>query len=276
MNSGKMIIVKANGKSEEFNPLKLENSLILAGSDLGTVKDIVRQVTSELKAGMTTTHIYKRAFALLHSAEKNVATRYSLRRAIADLGPSGFPFEKFIAELLREQGYETLTGQMVLGECVPHEVDVIAWNNDKLIMAEAKFHNQFGLKSDVKVALYIKARMDDLKGNKFFYGKERNLDEGWLVTNTKFTETAIHYGECKGLKMIGWNYPKNGSLQDMIVHTGLHPITALSSLSGSQKNMLIARGIILCKSLKLDLDILHSLGITAADTQVVLEEIDAL
>jgi len=276
MNSGKIIITKANGKSEEFNPLKLENSLILAGSDQDTAQDIVEQITAGLTAGMSTSHIYKHAFSLLHNKQKIVATRYSLRRAIAELGPSGFPFEKFIAELLREQGYETLTDQMVLGECVPHEVDVIAWNDDKLIMAEAKFHNEFGLKSDVKVALYIKARMDDLKDNKFFYGKERNLDEGWLVTNTKFTETAIHYGECKGLTMIGWNYPKKGNLQDMIIANNLHPITTLSSLSGSQKNMLIARGIILCKTLKLDSGILHSLGFNEVAAREVLEEIEAL
>jgi len=269
-------IVKANGKTEAFNSVKLENSLMLAGADTATAEDVADQITRELTPGMTTAQIYKHAFSLLHSKKNVAATRYSLRRAISDLGPSGFPFEKFVAELLKEQGYETLTDQMVLGECVPHEVDIIAWNDKKLIMAEAKFHNEFGLKSDVKVALYIKARMDDLKDNKFFYGKERNLDEGWLVTNTKFTETAIHYGECKGLTMIGWNYPKVGNLQDMIVNASLHPITAIQSLSGSQKSMLLTRGIVLCKSLIADQTILHSLGISESGISEILVEIDAL
>ena len=99
-------------------------------------------------------------------------------------------------------------------------MDGVAWNEEKLIMVEAKFHNELGIKSDLKVALYVKARMDDLKGSVFNYGgKDRKLSEGWLVTNTKFSSTAIHYGVCQNLVMIGWNYPEKGNLQDMIEET---------------------------------------------------------
>jgi len=100
---------------------------------------------------------------------------------------------------------------------VPHEVDVVAYNAKKLIMIEAKFHNELGTKSDLKVVLYIKARFDDLAENVFNYGgQNRKITDSWLVTNTKFSSTAIHYGVCKNLTMIGWNYPEKGNLQDMI------------------------------------------------------------
>ena len=73
--------------------------------------------------------------------------------------------EKYIAKIFQAWGYETLTDQTILGNCVSHEIDIIAWNNEKLIMVEAKFHNELGTKSDVKIALYIKARFEDLSIN---------------------------------------------------------------------------------------------------------------
>jgi hypothetical protein len=271
-----IFIVKADGSKEEFNPSKLENSLLRAGAQHETVDEIVNHVAAELRDGMSTSQIYKHAFFLLDKKQRPIATRYSLRRAIMDLGPSGFPFEDFIGHILREKGFEVLTDQMILGGCVEHEVDVVAWNENKLIMAEAKFHNELGIKSDLKIALYVKARFDDLKENTFMYGKERKLDEGWLITNTKFSTTAIHYAECKGLILIGWNYPKVGNLQDMIVDSGLHPITCLSTLTSSQKKMLIGRGIVLCKSLKEDDSLLRSLGMNKEKVAKVIQEVNSL
>jgi hypothetical protein len=108
------------------------------------------------------------------------------------------------------------------------------------------------------------------------YGKERFVDEGWLVTNTKFTETAIHYGTCNGLVLIGWNYPKQGNLQDLIIDSGLHPITCLTTLSGSQKKMLLMRGIVLCKTLKEDTSILRSIGMNNEKSNKIIAEINSL
>lgn len=269
-------VIKAGGQKEIFNPIKLENSLLRAGATHDMTDEIVRHVGKELTDGMSTSKIYKHAFFLLEKMQKPVAVRYSLRRAILDLGPSGFPFEDFIAHILREKGFEVLTDQMILGTCVEHEVDVVAWNENKLIMAEAKFHNELGIKSDLKVALYVKARFDDLKGMKYMYGKERYVDEGWLITNTKFSTTAIHYGECQKLTLIGWNYPKVGNLQDMIQDSGLHPLTCLSTLSGNQKHMLLNRGIVLAKTLKDDPSILTSLGLNGVKANRVIEEINLL
>jgi len=113
-----------------------------------------------------------------------------------------------------------VTDQTVLGKCIPHEVDVVAYNDKELIFCEAKYHNELGTKSDVKVALYIKARFDDLKHGTFDYGSPgRALTEGLLITNTKFSTTAIQYGKCENLRMIGWNYPEKGNLRDLIMES---------------------------------------------------------
>lgn len=211
-------ILKANGVREAFVPEKLEFSLMRAGATPEAIEHVLGRIQNELRDGMTTHEIYDHAFKALAEYKTPVAQRYSVRRALMEMGPTGFPFEDLVAEILKTKGFETLTRQTVLGGCVPHEIDVVAWNEKKLLMVEAKYHNELGTKSDLKVALYVKARIDDLKHNVFNYGgKDRKLTEGWLITNTKFSSTAIHYGICQNLVMIGWNYPERGNLQDMIV-----------------------------------------------------------
>jgi len=219
-----IFVVKADGTRQPFEISKLNTSLLKAGASQETRDKIVRHITGEIKDGMSTNDIYRHAFELLHKFEQPVATRYSLKRAVAELGPTGFPFEHFIADIFQKKGFETLTDQSVKGRCTEHEMDIVAWTTEKLIMAEAKFHHEFGMKSDVKVALYIKARFDDLYSQKFSYGgRERALDEGLLVTNTNFTVKAIEYSACAGVRLIGWNYPEKGNLHDMIIESGAYP-----------------------------------------------------
>ncbi len=270
-------IVKANGQHETFDPEKLRFSLIHAGASEEASVKVIEHVLEELKNGMTTHEIYRHAFEILSHIAKPVARSYSLRRAVMQLGPSGFPFEDFVAEILRSKGFTCVTRQTVLGGCVPHEMDVVAYNDKKLVMVEAKFHNELGTKSDLKVVLYIKARFDDLKENVFNYGGDnRRVTDSWLVTNTKFSSTAIHYGVCKGMTLIGWNYPEKGSLQDMIEEEGLHPVTCLTSLTNEEKKKLLSGGVVLCSSIKKNPDIMEELLDSKLKTEKVIKEINEL
>ncbi|MEN9614406.1 MAG: hypothetical protein RLZZ347_713 [Candidatus Parcubacteria bacterium] len=268
-----MRIKKSDGSLESFDSQKLMASLVRAGAAPEVSAEIASHIEHELKDEMPTSQIYRHAFELLHRHAKPIAVSYSLRHAIAELGPSGFPFEKFVAEIYKASGYETVTGVIVQGKCVPHEMDVVAWKGDELIFVEAKFHNEFDLKSDLKVALYVKARFDDLKGREYeFGGKMRKLSHALLVTNTKFTSTAIDYGVCAGLSMIGWNYPAKGNLHHMIEDSGLHPITAITSLSNVEKKNLIDQGKVLCRSINTE-SALKLAGIRPEKIPGILEEI---
>lgn len=270
-------IIKANGNQEAFEPEKLRSSLLHSGATQEETEDVLGHILPELYDGMTTEEIYKHAFSLLDKKDKPVARSYSLRRAVMDLGPSGFPFEDFIAEILRSKGLECETRQTVLGACVPHEIDVVAYNDKKLIMVEAKFHNQLGTKSDLKVALYMKARFDDLSKNVFDYGgKGRHVTDSWLMTNTKFSSAAIHYGVCNNLTMIGWNYPEKGNLRDMIESEALHPLTCLVTLSKDEKKTILESGTVLCKDLKNNPEILTKLFGTSFNAKPIIEEIGQL
>lgn len=271
--SSTIVITKADGTKEPFDPAKLTASLENAGVAEDTIHKILPHIEKEIRNGMPTSEIFRHAFTLLREHSMPVAINYSLRRALSELGPDGFPFEKYVAKIFEAWGYETLVDQTVFGGCVSHEVDVVAWTRDRLVMVEAKFHNEFVLKSDLKVVLYIKARFDDLKENTYDYGgTHRKLNEGWLVTNTKFTDQALKYGECQGVKMVGWNYPKKGNLHDIIEELRLHPFTCLVSLSNVQKKQLLAKGVILCRDITHQPNILKEIGMSTAEAQKVYAE----
>lgn len=277
MNTEPLYVTKADGKKELFDQGKLEISLKKAGASSLAVGQIIDHVKAHVGKDTTTHEIYRHAFELLHKDDRPVAIKYSLKRAIQELGPSGFPFEDFVAEIFRQKGFEAETGKIVKGFCVEHEIDVVAWNEKELIMVEAKFHNEPGTKSDLKIILYVKARFDDLRKMTFKYGRERELDEAWLVTNTKFTSTAIEYGSCQGgIRMIGWNYPPFGNLHDMILESKLHPLTCLTSLNGREKKALLDQGIVLCKTLLENVNLLEAIGLKDAEAKKVLDEIEAL
>lgn len=262
-------ITKSDGTRQLFEEEKLINSLRRSGASDETIEEVIGQVETEMKDGMNTNQIYSRAFSLLRKHSVRTAVTYSVRRALAELGPDGFPFEKFVARIFHAWGYETLTDQHIMGSCIEHEIDVVAWKGKTLAMVEAKFHHEFGLKSDVKVALYVKARFDDIAGNIFdFGGIKRPLSERWLFTNTKFTEQAIKYGACTKVKMIGWNYPSSGNLHTIIDDYKLHPVTCITSLSYQQKKDLVGRNIITCADLIKRPEILKEIGVRVEEEVV--------
>jgi len=274
-----IFVTKSNGTKELFDDDKLAISLRKAGADDHTIDDITDEIEHEMWDGMATADIYTRAFSLLRKHHHPTAIKYSLRRALFDLGPDGFPFEKFVARIFKAWGYDTVTDQTLMGSCVEHEIDVVAWKGDELSMVEAKFHNELGLRSDVKVVLYVKARFDDLSDKVYEYGgKPRKLSEAgrWLITNTKFTETAIKYGGCKGIKMIGWNYPCNNNLHQIIEENGLHPITCMNSLNHQDKKNIIGQGILTCIDIIGKPDVLKIVGIKPEVFEKILTEAQAI
>jgi len=270
-------VSKANGHKELFDPQKLMLSLVLAGAEHSVAEAIAREVESHAMENMTSNEIFSKAFEILHTAERRIAARYSVRRAIAELGPTGFPFEKFVGDIFLARGYIVLTDQMITGACAEHEVDVVAYSDTELILVEVKFHNEVGIKSDLKVALYVKARMDDLGEVPLLIGgKERMLTAGWLITNTKFTQSALNYALCKNLKLVGWNYPDEGSLEDMINEYNLYPITCLASLDHFDRVTLIGKGVVLVTDIIKNPDVLKDLNISDERIEHVMNEITIL
>ena len=264
-----ILITKADGEEEAFDPSKLDASLTRAGARDDMRRRVTAHVMRELKPGMTTDQIYRHAFEILRREESApVAARYSIKRAVFALGPSGFPFEQFLAEILRAHGWTCRTGAALNGRCAPHEVDVLAQKNGRRVGIEAKFHNDAGGKTDIKDALYVHARYEDLKKAT---EESSRVDEGWLVTNTTFTHNAVRYAQCSSLTLLGWDYPNEHGLVRMIEEAKVHPLTCLTTLTESEKRQLLDNKIVLCKSLQSG-HLLQEYGIRPGRVPQVMEE----
>lgn len=263
-----VLITKADGEREPFRPEKLEQSLEHAGASSVARARILSHVMRELREGMMTEEIYRHAFELLQRDEElPIAARYSMKRAVFALGPSGFPFEHFFAELLRAHGWKTRVDVMLMGRCATHEVDVLAEKGARRAAIEAKFHNDPGGKTDIQTALYVHARHEDLSHSS---DPSSRIDEGWLVTNTRFTQNAVRYAQCSNLTLIAWDYPRGKGLISMIEAARAHPITALTTLSESEKRRLLEKRVALAR--ELDGHLLAEAGVRPSSVSKILEE----
>ena len=271
-----MQIVKADGNSEEFKSQKLISSLRKAGAKPSEVNRIVTIVESSLKEGMKTQTIYQKAFQLLRESEDIVAAKYSLRRAVFGLGPTGFPFEDFLGKVFEAEGYKTKRRLLLKGNCAIHEVDLAAYSPSHSFIAEAKFHMHPGIKSDLQVAMYSYARFLDLKSARICTDDSCGIISLSVITNTKFTSAAIQYGTCTGIDLLSWDYPKHNSLHDKIERFGVYPITVLTRLSANQKQLLLQDGIILCSEIHKKPRVLQKLGLSNLKIDAVLREVESL
>lgn len=245
-----MEIAKAHGERELFDEEKLHSSSIRAGASVDLADSVTRKVARRAKAGMSSSDIYEQVLNTLQKESPPVAARYSLKRAIMEMGPTGYPFERYVAELLGEYGYRTAVGQIIMGRCVNHEIDVIAQQGEEKAMVECKFHNRPGTRSDVKVSLYVYARyLDVINTWRTEDGEGKMKYVPWLVTNTKVTDDAARYGQCAGLRVTGWRYPVDGSLEKLVESKKLYPLTVLQLLSRSTWALLSRHGFVLCRDI---------------------------
>lgn len=267
-------IEKYNGDIEPFQVEKLKTSLRRSKASEEEINAIVAHIMPTLFNGIASKEIYKKAFSLLKKYNRTSASKYSLKRAIFDLGPTGYPFERLISALLRHKGFETEVGVILQGECVTHEVDVLAKKDGISYAVECKFHSSQNLISNVRVPLYINSRFIDIQN---YWNKDpekaAHLKQGWLVTNTRFSTDAIAYAKCVGLQLLSWNYPENNGIKHNVDAYTLYPITTLTTLTKHEKDQLIEKDIILTIELFDDADALKEIGISKTRIKRVLNEI---
>ena len=238
-----MLITKASGDKVKFNRKGYEDSLKRVGLSLAEAKEISSQVYQDLYPDVSSEIIFQKTHLILKKKNKIFAAKYSLKRAIMNLGPGGYFFERYVAAVLAYYGYQTKFNQFVWGRCVEHELDIVAERDHKKFLVECKFHQQSGQASDLKVALYTWARFLDLKEAQKFY-------EPVLITNTRCTSEAIKYAQCVGLKIIAWRYPSGQeNLEHYIESKKLYPVTVLTSLTNYLNKRFREENIVLVQQL---------------------------
>jgi Holliday junction resolvase-like predicted endonuclease len=266
---------KASGELVPFDEQKFLSALRRSGASESDALQVLKLVEKDLVNGMSTSKIYQLAQRYLLKVSQYAAGRYRLKKAVFDLGPGGYPFEKFVARLLENQGYQVQINVVEQGKCVRHELDAVAENSKEKIMVECKFHRSKGHKNDVKIPLYIQSRFLDMKAAWQEKGDTRSM-RGMIVTNTRFSLDAMTYGKCMGLDLVSWDYPAGNCLRDWIDQSGFHPITSLKSLNKSIQMELLEAGVVLCRELLDNKNILLEKGLRASKVRQVIHEAKAI
>jgi hypothetical protein len=265
----KKVVRKKSRLEEYFSERKYKASLKKSGLPWGKCSEIFNEVVPKLNDYFSTAELHNKTYRAILKRSQVFAANYDIKRAIYNLGPTGFPFEKLCGEMLKAKGYKVRVSVLKKGKLVKHEVDVIAEREDNSIYCECKFHNKKVRKNDIKIPLYVNSRYLDLKeanpGETFQYA---------IISNTEFTTDAIKYSEGEGLLLFSMNYPKQNSFIDLIRRYKVYPITVLKSLKSRTKKQLIKSGVIVIKQVKLKQ--LLSFGMEEYEAEKVMQEVKVL
>lgn len=267
------LVRKASGAEEPFQLEKLEKSLLSAGAPESIIPQLLKDIERFAYPGISTKKIYARAFAQLNKNQTALAVRYKLKQAILELGPTGYPFEKLIGQLFEHKGYSCETGVVVNGQCVTHEMDVIATGNHHQHLCECKYHLSQGSPVSIQVPLYVRSRVNDIMDFRERLPEYKDfVFQGWVITNTRLSQESIDYGHCSGLKLLGWDFPAGNGLKEQLEKYRLYPITVTGTLTKQEKQYLIAHNIITCKQLIRNPDILKEMDFTEKKYMSIIKE----
>lgn len=270
-------LTKHSGERIDFDINKLKYSLSKSGASPIELQEVLEAMEGRIYNGMTTKQLYQLAFRLLKRVNGTFAARYSLKRALRDLGPAGYYFEKWISKFLKHYGYITNENQLIKGEAVTHEADVIALKDDVLYWIECKFRNTIDAKISVTTPMYLLSRVKDISSKTYdVCGGAHQFTQGWLITNAYLTADSIAFGEYYGIKMLSWDYPAKKSIKHLVDKMALYPITCLTTLTQKEKHYLLEKDCILVKDLHQRKELLDAPFINQRNKNKVLKEVEEL
>ncbi len=231
---------KLDGTMQPYSQEKLRRSLLRAGADRKTTNAILAKVDRIIYEGIPTKELFRFVFKEFKKRYTHLSARYDIKNAILRLGPAGFAFEHLVAGVFERKGYVVTTNQHVKGNLIDHEIDVVATKGEQFFMVECKHHMRPWEGCSIQTALYVRARFLDV--NKTF-------TLSILATNTKFSPQVLTYAGGVGIRLMGWNYPKDDSLEQNVTRFRLYPVTMLPALDMAMTKRLLDRHIVLLHTL---------------------------
>lgn len=271
-------IKKQSGEIVPFNKKSLQKSLVNSGAKIDDANQICNEIVKEIYNGISTKELYEKAFNLLKNIKSSVAARYSLKRALQDLGPEGFFFEKWVAKIFEVQGYDTITSQTLIGKStITHEIDVIISNKNEDLICECKFRNDIDAKISVTTPMYFLSRFIDLKDNDFtFFNRPFKPQKCYMITNAFFTTDSIAFAKCYDINLISWNYPEDKSIKRLTDYHGLYPVTCLTTLTKEEEQTLLTKNCILVRELVKNPVLLDHFKFSSDRKELILKEANEL
>ncbi|HUW71880.1 MAG TPA: hypothetical protein VMV66_01650 [Candidatus Humimicrobiaceae bacterium] len=245
-----LFVINARGEKEPFSFQKVYRSAKRAGAFSKIARKIAETIEKEAYPGMKTLEIFGRIKKMLGREAPGVALKFNIKEGMRKLGPTGFPFEKYVGEILKNLGYEVKINRFLPAKCVrSYEIDFVAEKGKTIYVGECKYRQDFGDIINSQDALANYARFLDIsRGNYFKSPKYKNREiKTMLVTNTKFSGKSIAYCRCVGVELLGWNYPENRGLEYLIGREKLYPVTILPALKKYIKKAFVEEKTILAK-----------------------------
>jgi len=222
-------VIKRDGRTEVFSKEKVLKS-VMCCLDTKNALTLIESVTIEMPEIIKTEDLFLKIRTEMWKSFPAAAVKFGLREDMMRLGPAGYNFEDFYAKILSELGVKNVkVRQIYKGKCADHELDVVYQSQKGKEFAEMKYHNQFGIYTGLKEALYTYMRFIDLNDS------GNNFAKANLVTNTKISEEAVRFSNCKEMGILAWKYPPGNGLEKLIESTGTFPVTALVNFLSEEK-----------------------------------------
>ncbi|MDY6778738.1 MAG: restriction endonuclease [Candidatus Nanohaloarchaea archaeon] len=247
-----MEVKDAHGGTQEYDPDKIVRSAVRAGFERRTAEEIESQVRDRAWEGINTRKLHSIVYEEMQDRDESNAMRYRLRESIADLNPNYHEFEKYMTKVLDRDGLETSWSPRPepQGECSEHEIDVVAEVAGETFVVECKHHYHHHRFTGLGVPMRQWARLQDLeKGYELGLADAMAVDKAWVIVNTKLSDHAKKYAECRGVRMTAWDYPEGESLRALVERNRAYPITMLRpphhvKVELSKRNILVVQELL--------------------------------
>ncbi len=241
-------VIKFDGGRQLFDKQKIVNTCIRMGAGKEAAELVADRIEKRAYDGIPTKKILQMIFRYLKNYHPKIKHQIDLRKAISLLRPQP-DFEQFIRLVLQEQGYSVTPNQIMRGKCVEHEIDGVARKGGETLMVEIKHHYNYHTYTGLDPSRIAWATLEDLTEGYTLGLNSENFTGTMIVCNTKFSQHAKQYAECKGLLNIGWKEPPEHGLERMVEEKKLYPTTLLRGLNKKGRLSLLGEGIMLLKHL---------------------------
>ena len=242
MSSRTVYVTKADGSLQPYDRGKVVSVCLRLHASQEEAELVADRVEERLYDGIPTREIIRMVYEYLGELKPHLKPIMDLREALGAIR-SKPDFEEYVRAMFRELGYRTRPATVVRGFCVEHEIDGILERDVEVLCLEVKHHTQPHVKVRLEELLKLRSVFEDLRR-----GYENGLNNlplsgALMVSNAKFSEMAVRYAKCVGIRVLGWNTPRGGGIERLIDEYGLHPVTSLKELSRDQVERLCDAGI---------------------------------
>jgi len=132
-------VTNARGEKEPFSISKIKKSARRIGASQKVAREIAKIIEKKAYPGIKTSDIAKEIKRFLSLENPKFTLKFRLKEGMRKLGPTGFPFEKYIGEIFSNNGFEVKLNQQIRGACCSYEIDFTAKKNKVLYIGECKY-----------------------------------------------------------------------------------------------------------------------------------------